>query len=58
MKRWSKLAKEMVQVEHGNESQGDVANIIWYGAHRFMCSHISHFASQSKKVFKDVRCEI
>ena len=28
MKRWSKLAKETVQVHHDNESQGDATNII------------------------------
>ncbi|KAL6347446.1 hypothetical protein AAG906_025161 [Vitis piasezkii] len=40
MKRWSKLAKEMVQVHHDNESQGDATNIIQYGALSSMCSWI------------------
>ena len=45
MKRWSKLAKETVQVHHDNESQGDATNIIRYGALSFMCSQMSYFAS-------------
>ncbi|RVW73011.1 Protein FAR1-related sequence 5 [Vitis vinifera] len=58
MKRWSKLAKETVQVHHDNESQGDATNIIRYGALSSMCSWMSYFASQSKKAFKEARCEI
>ncbi|RVW74052.1 hypothetical protein CK203_056404 [Vitis vinifera] len=58
MKRWSKLAKEMVQVHHDNESQGDATNIIQYGALSSMCSWMSYFASQSEKTFKEARCEI
>ncbi|RVX03571.1 Protein FAR1-related sequence 5 [Vitis vinifera] len=58
MKRWSKLAKEMVQVHHDNEIQGDATNIIRYGALSSMCSRMSYFASQSEKVFKEARCEI
>ncbi|KAL6347689.1 hypothetical protein AAG906_026218 [Vitis piasezkii] len=52
MKRWSKLAKEMVQVHHDNESQGDATNIIQYGALSSMCSWMSYFASQSEKLLK------
>ncbi|RVW28179.1 Protein FAR1-related sequence 5 [Vitis vinifera] len=58
MKRWSKLAKETVQVHHDNESQGDATNIIRYGALSSMCSRMSYFASQSEKAFKEARCEI
>ncbi|KAL6331791.1 hypothetical protein AAG906_020133 [Vitis piasezkii] len=58
MKRWSKLAKKTVQVHHDNESQGDPINIIRYGALSSMCSRMSYFASQSKKAFKEARCEI
>ncbi|RVW68736.1 Protein FAR1-related sequence 5 [Vitis vinifera] len=58
MKRWSKLAKETVQVHHDNESQGDAPNIIRYGALSSMCSRMSYFASQSEKAFKEARCEI
>ncbi|RVX10646.1 Protein FAR1-related sequence 5 [Vitis vinifera] len=49
MKRWSKLAKETVQVHHDNESQSDATT---------MCSRMSYFASQSEKAFKEARCEI
>ncbi|RVX07698.1 Protein FAR1-related sequence 5 [Vitis vinifera] len=58
MKRWSKLAKETIQVHHDNESQGDATNIIRYGALSSMCSRMSYFASQSEKAFKEARCEI
>ncbi|RVX10178.1 Protein FAR1-related sequence 5 [Vitis vinifera] len=58
MKRWSKLAKETVEVHHDNESQGDATNIIRYGALSSMCSRMSYFASQSEKAFKEARCEI
>ncbi|RVW38338.1 Protein FAR1-related sequence 5 [Vitis vinifera] len=58
MKRWSKLAKETVQVHHDNESQGDATNIIRYGALSSMCSRMSYFASQSEKAFEEARCEI
>ncbi|RVW45840.1 hypothetical protein CK203_086249 [Vitis vinifera] len=58
MKRWSKLAKKTIQVHHDNESQGDPINIIQYGALSSMCSRMSYFGSQSKKAFKEARCEI
>ena len=48
----------MVQIQHGNESQGDVAKIIRYRALNFMWLGMSYFASQLEKAFKEARCEI
>ncbi|RVW86593.1 Protein FAR1-related sequence 5 [Vitis vinifera] len=52
MKRWSKLAKETVQVHHDNESQGDATNIIRYGALSSMCSRMSYLHLNRKKLLK------